>query len=62
MIGSESATNAAALGISSSEIWRIPLPISARMPGQRRAGVASRLSAGNSTVATATENIPCGSM
>ena len=52
---------AAAAGTSSSAIWRIPTPSTERIwPNSLRD--ASRLSCGNTTVATATENIPCGSM
>ena len=51
----------AAAGISSRLIWRIPLPTVRRIPaGSRRE--ARRLSVGNSTVATATLNMPWGSM
>ena len=42
-------------------IWRRPVLIVARNPS-RSSRAARRARAGNSTVATATENIPCGSM
>ncbi len=51
----------AAAGVSRNAIWRRPEPTSARNPGPSRAA-ARRDSAGNSTAATATENMPCGSM
>ena len=61
VIGSDSAIVTAAEGISSSAIWRMPLAWVARRPSQS-CRATSRESAGNSTVATATENMPCGSM
>ncbi len=61
VIGSASAIVAAADGISSSAIWRIPLPCVSRSPAMSLRAT-SRDSAGNSTVATATENMPWGSM
>ncbi len=51
----------AAPGSSRKAICRRPVPTSARKPGPSPAA-ASRESAGNSTAATATENMPCGSM
>jgi len=51
----------AAAGISVRKIWRTPLPTVVRIP-PRSPRVANRESAGNSTVASATLNIPCGSM
>ena len=42
-------------------IWRMPLETVRRKPSMS-AREASRASDGKSTVATATENIPCGSM
>ena len=61
MIGTASTASSAADGISSRLIWRIPLPSVRRIPTGLRA-LAIRLSVGNSTVATATLKIPCGSM
>ena len=61
MIGSASAIVTAAAGISSSAIWRMPLPCSRRRPSQS-CRATRRLSCGNSTVATATLNMPWGSM
>jgi hypothetical protein len=51
----------AALGMSSSAIWRMPLDIVVRIPSMSWRA-ARRLRAGNSTVASATENTPWGSM
>ena len=51
----------AADGISSRLIWRMPLPSVRRIPATSRR-TAIRLRVGNSTVATATLNIPWGSM
>ncbi len=48
-------------GTSRNAIWRRPVATVARKPSQS-ARVDSRESAGKRTVATATENIPCGSM
>ena len=61
VIGSGSTIVTAAAGISSSAIWRMPLPWVALRPSQSWRATR-RLSAGNSTVATATLNMPCGSM
>ena len=61
MIGSASTSVQAAAGISSRQICRVPVPVSARRPSVSPR-MASRASAGNRTVATATLNIPCGSM
>ena len=61
VIGVASTIISAAEGIRSRLIWRMPLPRVRRISaGARRA--ASRLRVGNSTVATATLKIPCGSM
>jgi hypothetical protein len=60
-MGSASASVSAAAGVSSRKIWRVPVAIVARSPSRSRRA-AKRLSVGNSTVATATENIPWGSM
>ena len=61
MIGSASTIEKAAAGSSRKLIWRNPSAIVLRTPA-RSPRVASRASVGKSTVATATENIPCGSM
>ena len=51
----------AAAGINSRLIWRIPVPTVRRIPAASRRA-ARRLRTGNRTVATATLNIPWGSM
>ncbi len=51
----------AAAGISIRLIWRMPLPTVRRIAAASRLE-AMRLSVGNSTVAIATLNMPCGSM
>ena len=60
-IGLGSTIMNAAAGISSRLIWRMPMPTARRIAATSRLA-AMRLSVGNSTVATATLNRPCGSM
>ena len=60
-IGSASTALITAAGTSRNAIWRSPIPtVSRKRVMSPRA--AKRESDGNSTVAIATENIPCGSM
>ena len=61
MIGSASTAEATLAGISRKPIWRSPRETVSRKPS-RSPRVASRESVGKRTVATATENMPCGSM
>ena len=60
-IGVDSTMMNAAAGTSNSRIWRMPIPSALRIAVTSRRE-AIRLSVGNSTVATATLNRPCGSM
>ena len=55
------AAGTAPAGISRKAIWRMPSPNVRRKPSSSPRA-ASRASDGKSTVAIATENIPCGSM
>ena len=60
-IGSASTALTTAAGMSRNAIWRRPLLTVLRKPSMSPR-TAKRESDGNSTVAIATENIPCGSM
>ena len=61
MIGWASTAVKTLAGISRKAIWRIPRASVSRKPSMSPR-VASRESVGKSTVAIATEKIPCGSM
>ena len=61
MIGSASTALTTAAGTSRNAIWRRPIDTVRRKPSMSPR-VEKRASDGKSTVATATENIPCGSM
>ncbi len=60
-MGSASAMQAAAAGTSRNAICRVPLATACRKP-RRSPAATRRESVGKSTAATATENMPCGSM
>ncbi len=61
MIGSASTALTTAAGMSRNAIWRSPLLTVRRNPSMSPRE-AKRDSDGKSTVAIATEKIPCGSM
>ena len=60
-MGTASTSVIAAHGMSSRNTPRMPVASRERTPS-RSPRLTNRLSAGNSTVATATLNMPCGSM